>query len=258
MKTEILGEGRPEVAVVGLVHGDEVCGLRAINRFKKQIKKSKLDLQNSVKLVIANEKAFHKGERYLDTDLNRSFPGDAQSEKHEERLASKLEKELEGLKVLDLHSSESPETPFAIISGLTDECVEIAKSTGMNRLVEISYVEGGLIDGFNAAVVECGYHNSKESARVAYDSMIKFLKSQDVLEGESVSAEPDIFQVYDEAKGSDYEFVAENFEPVREGEVFAEKETDRKKAGEKFYPILMSTDGYSNMIGFKGRKVQWD
>jgi hypothetical protein len=46
----------------------------------------------------------------------------------------------------------------------------------------------------------------------------------------------------------------ENFEKVRKGETFAVSKEDELKAGEEFYPVLMSTTGYDNMVGFKARK----
>lgn len=257
MKIEVIGSGEPEVAVVGLVHGDEVCGLRAINRLKEEVEEAKIELDNAVKLVLANEKAFNRGERFIDADLNRSFPGDKNSNKYEERLAVELKEELEGLKVLDLHASESPKTPFAIVSGLNEDSLELAKTTCMENLIEISYVEGGLIDVVDSScVVECGFHNSKESAKVAYRVVMNFLAANRVLNESYDISDPEIYQVFDKEEGSGYEFVAENFSKVEKGEVFAEKEQDIKKASDEFYPILMSTGGYDDMIGFKAKKLQ--
>lgn len=257
MKIEIIGPGEPEVAIVGLVHGDEVCGLRAINRLKEEAKSSRIELDKAVKLVLANEKAFNRGERFVDVDLNRSFPGNKDSDNYEDRLAVELEEELKGFKVLDLHASESPKTPFAIVSGLNDESLEIAKTTSMENLIEISYVEGGLIDVLDSScVVECGFHNSKESAKVAYQTVMNFLAVNNVLDQDYDISEPDTYQVFDKAEGSGYEFVANNFQKVEKGEIYAEKNDGVKKASESFYPVLMSTDGYDEMIGFKAKKLQ--
>lgn len=255
MKTEILGTGEPEVAVVGLVHGDEICGLRAINRLKSKIRDGEIELQNPVKLVLANERAFERGERFIDSDLNRSFPGDKTSGKYEEKLAAKLVEQLEGLKLLDLHASESPKTPFGIISGMNEQSLEAARQTFMENVIEISFVDGGLIGEFEAAtVVETGLHNTEESAKKAYNVVINFLAANNVIDREYDVSDPDVYEVYDRAEGSGFEFVAENFSPVEKGELFAKKPDERKEASEKFYPVLMSTDGYDDMIGFKAKK----
>lgn len=257
MNVEILGDGEPEVAVVGLVHGDESCGLRAIRRFKHELVNSDLHLEKPVKLVLANEKAFSHGKRYLEKDLNRSFPGDPDSKFYEERLAYRLQQELQGLRVLDLHSSESPKTPFAIISGVEEEKFELARQTCMENLVEISFVEGGLIDEINGVVVECGFHNSKESAQIAYQTMINFLAAEGVLDLGYDLSNPEVFEVYEREEGANFRFVAENFQKVREGEVFAAKNEAYKVASEDFHPVLMSTNGYDEMIGFKARKREF-
>lgn len=256
MKTETLGPGEPEVAVVGLVHGVEVCGLRAINRLKRKVEGGEIKLENSVKLVLANEMAFERGEKLIDADLNRSFPGDKSSDKHEERLAAELMEELEGLKILDIHASQSQGTPFSIISGLNEGNLEAAKETCMENIIEISFVEGNFIDQFDAAtVLEAGPYNSEESARTAYNVAINFLAANGVIDRDYDLSDPDIFEVYGKAEGSGFEFIAENFERVNEGEVFARKPGEEKKASERFYPVLMSTDGYDDMIGFRAKKL---
>ncbi|MFT4868932.1 MAG: putative deacylase [Colwellia polaris] len=256
MKAEIIGEGKPEVAVVGLVHGDEACGLRAIRRFKEEVKNGNYSLEKSVKLVLANEKAFNQGKRYVDKDLNRSFPGSHESDQYEERLAARLRGELEGLKVLDLHASESPKTPFAIISGMEKGGIEVAETTCMENLVEISFVKGSLIDDLDAAVVECGFHNEQESAEVAYNVTVNFLAAHDVIEQKHDTVQPEIYKVTGKEEGEKFEFVAENFAPVEKGEIYAKKSGEERKAEEKFWPILMSTNGYNEMIGFRGQKVE--
>lgn len=256
MKSEILGEGVPEVAVVGLVHGDEVCGLRAINRFKRKIADGEVNLKKPVKLVLANEKAFEHGKRFVDSDLNRAFPGDKQSSDHEENLAAELIDELRGLKILDFHASRSPKTPFGIISGLNEENMSVVRQTLMDNVIEISFVEGGLIGSFEAAaVVEAGLHNQPETAEKAFEVMLNFLAVNQVIDQEFTLSDPDVFQVYDRAEGSGFEFTAENFAKVKKGEVFASKDREEKIAEESFYPVLMSTDGYDDMIGFQAKKL---
>ncbi len=57
--------------------------------------------------------------RYLDTDLNRSFPGDADSESRETRLAAAIASELRDCTVLSLHSTQSYDGMFALVDELT-------------------------------------------------------------------------------------------------------------------------------------------
>jgi len=252
VKVEVIGEGDPEYALVACVHGDETCGWHAFNRFKKR----GFEVKKTIKLITANERAFRLGKRYCDSDLNRSFPGSLESEKYEERLAVKLKKELEGLKILDIHSSESEGCPFAITVGQSSEKIELARSTGLEKVVDMSFVEGGLTQDLEGVVVECGYKDDQNAAKMAFDIIKNFLAVEGVidLDEEYGSSDPEIYDVYDKQEGKNFEFVAENFKPVNKGKVFAEKPGEALRAKEKFYPVLMSTDGYDDMIGFKAKK----
>ncbi|MFB6293250.1 MAG: succinylglutamate desuccinylase/aspartoacylase family protein, partial [Halonotius sp.] len=96
MKVYELGDGDPEVAVVGGIHGDEPCGPLAIKRLLAE----EPTVDRPVKLIVANEEALEAGERYLDADLNRVFPGDASADSHEHALAAAIAREVEGCTTL--------------------------------------------------------------------------------------------------------------------------------------------------------------
>ena len=81
MKTEILGVGEPDYAVVTCIHGEESCGWEAVQKFKE----SGHELKKPLNLILANEKAFELGERYVEVDMHRVFSGYPDSEKDEER-----------------------------------------------------------------------------------------------------------------------------------------------------------------------------
>ena len=51
MRVETLGEGDPEVAVVGGIHGDEPCGSAAV----EAVLEANIEVARPVKLIIANE-----------------------------------------------------------------------------------------------------------------------------------------------------------------------------------------------------------
>lgn len=252
MRVEVLGGDDPDYAVVGCIHGDEPCGFRAIERFKR----SDIELEESVKFIIANEKAFFRGKRFIDQDLNRMFPPNGDKEGHEAELAPKLWKELQGLKVLDLHSTESPNSPFGIISGLEKPSYDLARSTAMERVVEISFVEGGLMDVVDGTVVECGYKNEETAASIAYNVLVNFLACEGLINQRGERSSPEVFQVFDREDGGGYEFKGDNFQKVQEGEVYALNGEGSKEAEKPFHPVLMSTDGYEDMIGFKAEKIR--
>lgn len=253
MRVEVLGEGKPEYAVVACVHGDETCGWHAFNRFKRE----GFEIEKPVKLILANERAFKLGKRYCDTDLNRICPGDPDSDLHEERLAYSLRKELEGLKFLDIHSSESLTTSLGITVGQKEEKLELLRNTGVDRVVDMDYVDGGITRDLEGVVVESGYKDDQKAAENAYRMMKNFLAAHGVIDaGSETGGDPEIFEVYGTGDGSGFRFVAENFKKVEEGEVYARKQAEEKVAEEDFYPVLMSTSGYEDMVGFKAKKVE--
>jgi len=251
MHVETLGDGHPAYTIVACVHGDETCGWHAFNRLKA----SDLSLNAPVKFVLANERAFKLGFRYCDVDLNRVMPGNAASNKHEERLAARLRRELDGTKVLDIHSTESRGCPFAIVTGDDAASRQLARSTGLDRLVDVSYLGGGVTRDVTGVAVECGYYDDEDAATMAHRVLLHFLAAEGLLDRDAVRSAPSVFEVVGEATGHGFTFLADNFQRVEAGEVFARKNGVERQAESAFVPVLMSTHGYEERIGFKAQTV---
>lgn len=251
MRVEKLGEGEPEYVVVGSVHGDEPCGKRAIERFISE----DWEVKKPVKFVIANEEALEENERYLEADLNRSFPGDPESEKHEERLAAEIAEEIRGLKMLDIHSTHSEPVPFATFSCREEDVISLVRSTGASRAVNFPDSSGTTRTCVKGAIVEVGPQGTEEAAEMAYNILVNFLASEGVIDAEFERSDPEIFEYYGTVEGSGYTFLAKNFQEINKGEVFAERDSEKLEAEESFFPVLMSTNGYEDKVGLKARKL---
>jgi hypothetical protein len=173
MRVEQLGEGEPEVAVVGGIHGDEPCGVRAV----EAVLDARPAVERPVKLVVANEAAAAAGQRYLDVDLNRSFPGDPDGEGHEHRLAYDLLAELRGCTTLSMHSTQSYAGPFAIFEGIGPLARAACPHLTLDAVVDASaFTEGRLIAHHPETVeVECGRQGSPGAARNALRLVGEFL-----------------------------------------------------------------------------------
>lgn len=245
MKVETFGED-PEVAVVGLIHGDEPAGKKAIEEAKTW------EFQKPVKFVLANEKAFRRDERYVEEDLNRAFPG---SDSHEGRLAERLLEELRGLKVLDIHSTHSYDRPFATTNSFEGLEREMIRATGVDYAVKFDKGIGALMEHVTGIVVETGHQGSPEAAENAVEIIRRFLAFFDVIDESFEASDPDMF-VQEEVVRGDYRFEAENFSLVEEGEVYAENGEEVLRAERDFYPVLMSTNGYEDILGHKARKIE--
>jgi hypothetical protein len=107
----------PRLIVLGAVHGNEVCGTRAIERVLAELEAGQWQVQRgAVSLVpIANPLAYANGTRNGERNLNRRLlPTDA-PQAYEDHLANRLCPWLAAHDVLlDLHSFRGPGEPFVL------------------------------------------------------------------------------------------------------------------------------------------------
>lgn len=255
MRVTTLGDGPPEVAVVGGIHGDEPCGVRAIERFLDEDDPDAV--RRPVALVVANERALDAGERYVDVDLNRVLPGDPDGDAHEERLAHDLLAEIDDCVTLGFHATVSSREPFGTLADLTPEKAEVMRALPVAHAADFTgTVEGRSVNRPQFVNVEAGYQGSEQAAENAYECLLAFLRATDVLPG---AADPTptglyrVFEVVTKEPEYDYEFLAENFERVAPGEAYAEAtDADHALAADRaFWPVLMSGSGHGTLLGYK-------
>lgn len=248
MKVYKRGSGESEVTVVGSLHGDEPTGRRAIEKFLEE----EHEFTDAVKFIVANEEALKQDVRYIDTDLNRSFPGDPDSDLHEERLAAKMMDEIDTGKVLDLHTTHSYPLPFATFTNLNDITRSMMRGTGVTQAVHFPEHNGTLNEHFDGVIVETGFQKTEMALHNAVGVITNFLASEGVLDVSYSESDPEIYSHRETIEG-DWEFTARNFSLVEKGEVYARKDGEELVAQEDFYPVLMSTEGYSGMLGFRAQ-----
>lgn len=250
----VRGPGEPAVAVVGGVHGNETGGVNAVRRLRE----ADLDLQRGVAFVLANPAAVDAGERFLDSDLNRVFPGDPAGDR-EERLAAHLCRLIEDFTTLSLHGTRSRPTPFALIHRSQPREFELAGQLPVPQVVDHWGVNEGTITACGLTVeIEVGAQGTEEAAVAAEQQARAFLKCVDALPGEPPTANPEYYHMTEpvpKPPGTTYELHVENFEFVPAGTVFASVDGRDLTADEPFYPILMSEDGYTDVFGYRGKKL---
>ena len=156
IKTERAG---PRLIVLGAVHGNELCGPRAIERVLAEFESQTLNLlRGNVSFVpITNEKAYEQRQREGDRNLNRNLGPSEHPKDFEDRIANALCPLLGQHDVLiDLHSFQSPGEPFAMLGpannegtlqpfALSEQEEALAVRLGPRRLVEgwlDTYAEG--------------------------------------------------------------------------------------------------------------------
>lgn len=253
MRVEQLGDGTPEVAIVGGIHGDEPCGLRAVEALVAESP----PVERPVKLVVANEEALALGRRYVDEDLNRAFPGAPDGDTHESRLAHDLLGEIRECTVVSLHSTQSYAAPFALVDEVDALTRTICPRLSIEAVVEAArFSTGRLIDYPGVLELECGLQGSERAAENAVSLAREFLVATGVLpgdEGQMVTREVPVYRLSRQVQkplGSEYSVFVSNFERVDAGEVYAATDEDELVAEEPFYPVLMSPFGYERVFGY--------
>ena len=272
MRVEILGGGAggdsdpdsdsdsdPDVAIVGGIHGDEPCGVAAV----EDLLESRPDVARPVKLVIASEEAVARGTRYVDTDLNRAFPGDPDGQSLESRLAYRLGEEVGDCVTLALHSTRSYGGMFALVDEVDDLARDVCPGLSVDALVETGAPEGRIFESVPDTIeVECGYQGSAEATENAKRVAREFLGATGVLPGAAADRRSDlpVFRLGDpvpKRAAETYEVFAENFEEVVAGEAFAAVDGEPVVADEHFHPVLMSAYGYEDVFGYTAERVGW-
>jgi predicted deacylase len=258
MRVEQLGTGEPEYVVIGSIHGDEPCGMQAVERLLSEDP----DVEKPVALVVANEEALAAGERYLEEDLNRAFPGNPEGDTHESRLAATIDEQFGDYTALSLHSTQSYGKPFAIVDRVTDYARHVCPRLGVEAVVDAgTETDGRLFESIPQTIeVECGYQGSDTAAANATRVARAFLRAVGVLpESERPPADGlPLFRLRDpipKAAASKYEVYADNFTEVPAGTPFAAADGVDVVAEEGFYPVLLSPEGYEHVYGYAADRV---
>ncbi|WP_330633605.1 M14 family metallopeptidase [Halocatena halophila] len=254
MRVEQLGEGEPEIAIVGSIHGDEPCGAEAIER----VLADPPAVGRPVKFIIANERALSRGVRYTESDLNREFPGDPDADTYEAQLAHELLEQIGGCTVLSMHSTQSYDRPFAIVDETGPLSRTICPQISIDALVETGGFVGNTLVGYvNAIEVECGIQGTATAVENAEKLVSEFLRATGaVTDGGGKPATPGTIPVYmlrhqiTKDPESTYSVHVENFRHVETGEPFATIDGKERRAEESFYPVLMSSHGYERQLGY--------
>lgn len=251
--------GSARVAIVGGIHGDEPAGERIVRRLAAELNEEGAGT-GSVRLIIANEPALAAGTRYTDTDLNRVFPGDADSDEYERALAPRLTAELEGMDaVLALHSSHSAPPPFAIYSELTPSVRRTVTGMPVDYVVDSGDLRSTTLDSVvpHTVSIEVGRQGSEEAVEFGYEACLAFLRAHGALDDEPPTFTETTVVAGDEEvpKGGGEPHVHyANFEEIPVGEVFAEDDVythSVERTG--VVPILASEHGYEEIFGIYGR-----
>lgn len=180
--------GKSVVVMAGL-HGNEVCGVKAFNELLPEI-----EIDNGkVTFIYANLEAQRQNKRFVEYNLNRCF-FDEQPEDMKDTLEGRTAREImpyleEADILLDIHSSKSSGNLRFIFS--EENSLDLVSVLSPDKVImDIDNTHPGSADGYTCNLgklgicIECGLHESEESAKVAKESIFRFLKKTGNISGE--------------------------------------------------------------------------
>lgn len=249
----------PVMFVNACTHGDEEIGVRVIRKL------SDISLKRGTLLTnIANERARQQKRRFIDTDLNRSFPGKIDGG-HEEQLAYYMLPVIKSTDYfIDIHSTRTDTSDALIIESINDEMRNAINSIHPKRVLvmensdkntAISHAQVGI--GF-----EYGSDSSKEAIENTALGIRRLLQALEMIEvSERIISDP--IELYTDIRpierpeGFFSHDSVQNFNVIQKGDVYARKGEVDLKAERDMFPILFGKNNdYKDIFGFGAFKKE--
>lgn len=195
------GKPGPNVLVMALTHGNEICGAIVVDRLLREgLRPARGTLTFAFNNVAAFERFDPKSpysSRFIDEDFNRVWRPevlDGPAKSVELTRARELRRFVEAADyLLDIHSMLEPSPPV-MICGPLDKGIRFAFDVGIPEHVvsDTGHSNGTRMRDFggfgdrssrkNALLVECGQHWERAAERVAWQTTWRFLRVLDVVD----------------------------------------------------------------------------
>jgi succinylglutamate desuccinylase len=239
------------IAIVGSLHGNERLGTEVIGRLGDNPPSS-----CSLRLVVANEEAMDLGKRFVDSDLNRSFPGNCNSRLHEERLAHALFAKLKGCDfVLDLHSTTAETGQFAIATRLDSRTFRMIRAACVpNAVIMGPAMAGGksLIDHVNGISIEFSAATPIAEAECTVRKTI-----EGIVSGEDNGKRLfEAFGILNAPEGFAPAQIS-SFSRISAGDILGYAGSKPVRARQDFVPVLFGEKEYRGTICIMAREISW-
>lgn len=196
----------PRLLVFGAVHGDEICGTKAIRRIVPEFESGALNLlKGRVTFVpVCNPRAYAQNVRYTERNLNRNLLPQAKPDCYEAVLGNLLCPLIQDCDVLlDIHSyhvggpafifidpADDANIAFAsslgsdtVISNFADAIATTGRSTGDAETWSIGTTEYARMFGAMSVTLECGQHQAPEAPEIAYQAILGALRHLGMIAG---------------------------------------------------------------------------
>ncbi len=240
-----------------LTHGDERIGLKVAREIKK------MDIEKNTLIVqIANMRAFKLRKRFIDQDLNRSFPG-KKNGNHEEKIAYKVSPIIKSADiVIDIHSTKSELKDAIIVTKFNIATKKYIKVIQPKYVLVMNATKDRSL--ISQAKIGLAFEYGKDNDPVVFRKIVRDIKklfyhlgliNVKLSERKIITQYFDVISEVTKPKGYKLLKKIKNYKIVRKGEVFATNDKHQLIAEEDFYPILFGDKNYKNIFGFKGKKI---
>ena len=183
--------GEPNLLIFGGIHGNEPCGIYAINRFMREIDAGMWSLkQGSITFAYGNLAAIKNNTRYVDYNMNRMFGLPQTAPQAIEYARVRLLERLIPNKtaMLDLHSALTPAPDFMLAESIAHPLAKALQPTYLvSGWESFATVTGdtecyGLSLGVTAVTYEAGQHDDAKTLEHAYEMLLRFLNHYHVID----------------------------------------------------------------------------
>lgn len=183
----------PRFLVLGAVHGDEICGPRAINRIMAEFDNGKRTLkQGRLTFVpVCNPRAYARNVRYTEHNLNRNLHPRQAPDSYEAAIGNLLCPLLEDCDVLlDIHSyhvggpafvyidpADAKNAAFGAALGCATVVSNFAGAIAASDKAEAASWSVGTTEyaarfGALSVTLECGQHRDPQAPEIAYRAIL--------------------------------------------------------------------------------------
>lgn len=240
-------------------HGNETIGHRVAEKLRGlKFKTGTLQVQ------VANPLAYKKQKRFIDQDLNRSFPG-KNNGNYEQRIAARLLPIIKSADVvIDIHSTTSGLKNALIITKSDKKTLACAKAICPKYILLMSFSRThSLISNAKVGIAfEYGADKDQKTINKTALGIKRLLAHLEMISKEKFKTKCkkrslffNVEEVIRKPSGAILKPTIKNYKIIKKGETYAYgPEGQEIKAERDFYPILFGEKNYKDYFGFASYK----
>jgi succinylglutamate desuccinylase len=256
-----------KILIVGCTHGHEKIGLKII----RELEKLNID-RNILEFEIGNPEATDKDIPFIESDLNRVFPGDVSGTYEECRAFELMSKIKSADIVIDIHSTNTTdlsEDSMIIVTRYDESVKEILNIINPPKVLYMRYKgDNALISNAKIGIAfEYGKDDSDKVFYAILHDIINVLIHFNILNVNNYKTEKNTIttQVFEVYNAFDKNFIGKyvlsnnikNFKPIKKGDIICVNDLGGEVfADEDFVPILFGEKRYTNILGFMSREIE--